>query len=840
MPALAVLLLARTGPARPSEHPSNFVLIGRARLRCAGCCLVVLLLAGPALAQMGPFQVDPVQIDFSAATNGALPPTQAVVIGTTQLPPMIDSALDAGTDGSPAPVWLAISPSVGTAPGRFILSVTRTDLAAGTYRARLRLRALGGIVPFALDSVAITLTLADRAPVLLVHPNRLRLRAPSAGPPAEGLVLLRNGGSGTLDCRGITTTSSDRWLTAMVTPDTGGICQLRARADPARLRLGPHLATIRVTTAIGNEEIPVTFLVTPAVAILFVNPNGFQFETRQNNGNALTRAFTILNAGGGSLSWAAEVVNASEADWLSLGAASGIATASSPDTLPIAVDPRGLDSGTYHALIRVTAADALNSPQLTAIVLRVFDAGTPPTGTPSPSGLVFNVAPGSGVSASQTVTLFVSTTAAVAYRAAAQTFNRTGWLAVQPQSGNTSTAAPARLAVAVNPGTLAPGVYRGEVSAMAAVTGMLQVRTVNVSMIIRPPGVTPSAPPGSAVRAATCTPSSLAATNTGLVSNFQTRAAWPTPLNVRLLDDCGEVVTNGQVVVSFSNGDPPLALEHLSGGNYAATWTPRSGLSARVTLTADAAAGALRATTELIGSVAANVAPVVQPNGVVSNFYPRTGAPLAPGMIAAIYGSNLAGGQMTVPPSGGTLPDSFNDVQVVIGGRRTPLYFLSPGQINFQVPFELTPGAEYPLVVRSGRAYSVSVPVPVAEQQPGIATLDGRAVLAQDESFQLVTRDHPARRGRFIVVYLVGMGLTDPPLASGAVTPGDPLPRASVRPEVTLGGVGCETIYAGLTPGFVGLYQINLRVPDSLAPGVHSLVVTLDGVASNSVTVAVE
>src|SRR6201999_751953 len=74
-----------------------------------------------------------------------------------------------------------------------------------------------------------------------------------------------------------------------------------------------------------------------------------------------------------------------------------------------------------------------------------------------------------------------------------------------------------------------------------------------------------------------CSPTQLVTAQTGLVGNFAAPVAWPTPLTMQLLDDCGNSIVNGQVVATFSNGDPPLplALADMNSGLYAGTWTPR-------------------------------------------------------------------------------------------------------------------------------------------------------------------------------------------------------------------------------------------------------------------------
>jgi len=112
-------------------------------------------------------------------------------------------------------------------------------------------------------------------------------------------------------------------------------------------------------------------------------------------------------------------------------------------------------------------------------------------------------------------------------------------------------------------------------------------------------------------------------------------------------------------------------------------------------------------------------------------------------------------------------------------------------------------------------------------------------VIAQDSSYNLIDASHPARRGAYIVIYLVGMGITNPAVATGQQTPSSPLANA-VAPSVTIGGQTATFLFAGLTPGFVGLYQMNVLVPSAVSPGDAQLVVTQNGVASNATILAVQ
>ena len=126
---------------------------------------------------------------------------------------------------------------------------------------------------------------------------------------------------------------------------------------------------------------------------------------------------------------------------------------------------------------------------------------------------------------------------------------------------------------------------------------------------------------------------------------------------------------------------------------------------------------------------------------------------------------------------------------------------------------------------------------------PGIFLLDpsiagsGRGVI-QNQDFSLNLPSNPAPPGGAIVVYMTGLGETNPVVATGQPAPFDPLARVTAAVSATIGDRTAEVLFAGLTPAFTGLYQVNLRVPAS-ARGDHFLVVRAGGVDSNPVRVAV-
>jgi uncharacterized protein (TIGR03437 family) len=299
-------------------------------------------------------------------------------------------------------------------------------------------------------------------------------------------------------------------------------------------------------------------------------------------------------------------------------------------------------------------------------------------------------------------------------------------------------------------------------------------------------------------------------------------------------------VTNAKVVLSFSDGDPPLiaALEDSTTGTYTATWVP-SQPSAGEIVTARATAGAFSASVATTGVVPAQAVPMVALNGTISNRNPHVGGPLSPGNISEIYGSGLSSSGPGTP-SQLPLPNTFNNTSVQVAAFSAPLYYVSDGQLDVQLPAELAPNASYPLVVTNGNAISVPRIVTVTDVSPGVAATTDGQMISQHADFTYVTAASPAKPGEVLIMYLVGLGATNPPVQSGIASPGiAPLPQLVNSVTVTVDGESSIIRFAGLTPGAVGLYQINFTIPLDARNGNLNVAVTQNGVATNITTIPV-
>jgi len=429
----------------------------------------------------------------------------------------------------------------------------------------------------------------------------------------------------------------------------------------------------------------------------------------------------------------------------------------------------------------------------------------------------------------------------VAFNAAIAAANGANIFSISPASGVVTSTAPTPVTISANPTGLAAGVYTAEI----AVATPARVETLAVTMIVADAPTGGTIPAGA--RAAGCVRSSLTATQIGLTNSFSVPAGWPTALVVDLRDNCGAQVTNGVVVASFSNGDPPLSLNgDNTSGLYSATWQPVAQVNP-MTITIHAGTSDLsEVLIPLTGGIVANPVPVLFQNGTVNNLDPKLGGPLSPGLVAGVYGGNMATVIESTPA--GALPPAYKGTQMLMGPYAAPIYFVSPGQLDVQVPFELSPNLPYSVVVSFNGAYTIPDTVAMVPAVPGVAVNADGSVIAQYSDYAahppfpyVVTPTDPANRGDYLVIYLVGLGVTNPAVASGAQSPAaEPFGRPATPVTMTLGGAPLSPLFVGLTPFAVGLYQINFQVFFNAPLNTPlDLVITQNGLVANSSTLTI-
>ncbi len=199
----------------------------------------------------------------------------------------------------------------------------------------------------------------------------------------------------------------------------------------------------------------------------------------------------------------------------------------------------------------------------------------------------------------------------------------------------------------------------------------------------------------------------------------------------------------------------------------------------------------------------------------------------------SVYGTNLASSTVLAPKNRFPLPLSLGGVSATVNGISTPLYYVSPGQINIQIPYETGAGTAVLAVNNNGQIASYSFPVSVVA--PGLygsaIDLTGSPVIS-------------ALPGEVLLLFITGEGDVTPSLATGAtpsstITDPTKLPHARMPISVTVGGVAGSVLFAGIPNGVAGVTQIDLALSPDTPIGPQPVVVTVGGVASPPMTLNV-
>jgi uncharacterized protein (TIGR03437 family) len=469
------------------------------------------------------------------------------------------------------------------------------------------------------------------------------------------------------------------------------------------------------------------------------------------------------------------------------------------------------------------------------VKLTVLPPGSNPGPELRPSGVIFIGTKGNNPS-SQTVMVSNPASTPLDFGSSASYVTGGGWLQYLPSNATVATGNPVRLILQPDLSTLAVGFQRAAVTLVFADGS---IRTVAVLNVVAPAATSGNKPEDrAAIGCNTILVHPTALTDsTAIVASGQ-----PVTMGIRVADNCGNPITNtnGSASASFSNGDTSVSLVHIGNGAWSGTWTPSPRTQGPVTVQYSAfpAAGG---TAPGFANVPIAVLPGSAPQPLAAtNAASGAGAYLAPGGLVSIYGVNLAasvGGATTT-----TLPTQLGDTRVLIGGNPLPLRYVSSGQVNAQIPFELGINSSQQIIVQRGNALSVPQAVLIAAAQPAIYldAASGAPIILNPVTNTLITSANPAKAGDTVVLYCNGLGAVNPPVASGSPAPSqEPLARTANTLTANIGNVPAMVNYAGLAPGYPDLYQVNLVVPSGVTSGSAAVVLTIAGQSSPPVMLAV-
>jgi uncharacterized protein (TIGR03437 family) len=581
--------------------------------------------------------------------------------------------------------------------------------------------------------------------------------------------------------------------------------------DPTGLAPGVYSAPITISDANSSAQatIMVTLAVSPSAGAIQLSQSGMQFNAVVNGAAPPSQTFTVTSTG----TWTAV---AQSSGWLK-AAASGA-------TVIVSANANGLGAATYYGSVNVGS-------QTVSVTLNVTAQAAGPGVVLSTGGLIFTSA------GSQTVGLFNPGTSGISYSSSVFAANGGNWLTVTNGSGT------------ANPGANSVGIAANFSGLSGLQTGSVTFAFGDGSMgVVQVVAIAGGASSGHFIPhlAAACSggkPSFLIAVVREPLGGAMLQTATPQLAQAQVVDDCGNAVTaagGGSVQLAFSDADPAVVLHDVGGGIWESTWTPATAAaSVTAQVVASEAGLALGAPATVTVSVqAAGAGSPGQPTGVANAASAGQAVPgvVAPMSYVAIYGTGLAGSGSPAATSL-PLPTTLNGTQLLLGGLPMPLLYASAGQVNALVPEGLAANASYPLVVKRGATQSVPVPITVAELQPGVYTVDtsgsGAGIVANAVTGALINQGNPAHAGDYLVIYCTGLGMVRGPNGEtepgdGVAAPGSPIYSATGTVAVSIGGTNAPVLFAGLTPTFAGLYQVNVQMPGGVVSGTSvPLVVTV-------------
>jgi uncharacterized protein (TIGR03437 family) len=531
-----------------------------------------------------------------------------------------------------------------------------------------------------------------------------------------------------------------------------------------------------------------------------------------SNGNAQT--VEAYNAGDGSLSLSLS----SSVTWI--GATVGTQRACSTRAgqcipLQFALNTSSLPAGMATGMVTVSDPNAVDSPQTITVTVQMGGA--------VPSSVDMYVAPGGTNDAT------FSTNSQIA--GSISTSSGGQWLSlVLDGTGSFRFSFPYKIHVA--PASSLPlGTYNGTVTTSGS-SFVGDNKSVGVTMRVTDQPIAQPSPVHVTMRLA--------------------QGAPPTAANV-VLNNLGQgSISVSSSTANVSGGTWLTAKSFATGATL--TFDPGSlapgAYSGNVAIASNAANGTVTVPVDF--AVVAKGAPAINYQGVVDNGTFLPGDTVAQGDVIAVLGEQFVFGPIALgsaPP----LATTVSGVQVMVNGTPAPMYYASYGQLAFQMPYETPLGTAVVQAVSNGTP-SNKVSVQVGTRAPrllliGVGTYG--AIVNQDGSIPMPTGSfpgvstHPAKVGDTLTLYAIGLGPTNPAVATGQAAPSsEPLARLTSVPTVNfgggIGGTQVTPFFAGLTPTYAGLYQLNVTIPENVPKGTVNLNLGFSDAASNSVQIEIQ
>ena len=716
--------------------------------------------------------------------------------------------------GGPS-AWLIPLPGLETGGVTTVtVSIDMTGLSEGDYTGNVRIDS--AYADNSPQFVSVALKVGKPGRIDLSTTSMDFVAAPGKNPPPRELIV-KNGGTGILaPDAGAMTVSGGAWLFVLAPEEAlDDPAVFRVTVVSANMAMGTYRGQITVvsTNAFNSPQtVNVTLTIKNPTPTIAFSPRSLTFQSDQGTSPA-AQTLSITNSDTGDLAWQAEATTASGGNWLSVSPASGNA----PSTLNVRVSSAGVQPGTYTGTITITSfsADVTNSPQIASVTLTV-SAVTPAIGV-SASSLSFAADVGSNP-APQSFTVSNAGSGGLSWTASVSTGSGGNWLSMAPASGASGTS----VQVTVSSAALAAGAYSGTITITSSSPGIANpTLTIAVSLLVRstvptiavtPASLTFSAPPGGTAPPA----QTVSLMNAGAgVLNWTATVTTASGGNWLVVTPLGGAAPS-TLTVSINNSQ-------LGVGRFTGSILLKAIGAADVTIPVEFTTGT----------------PKIDPNGIVNAAH-LASAGVAPGGLISIFGSNLSSAARPAPPIP-YLPDELGGTSVKIGTFKARLAYVSPTQINAQVPVELTDQTT-PVKVSVGGLETDAVTMKVLPYDPGLFTFDGvpaGPVAALKADYSAVSAASPAQKLTVVMLFGTGFGPVSPSVGSGQ--PGQGSQNLTVQtPVVLFGDRPGRVLYSGLAAGLVGVYQVNVEVPADAPTGdAVPVIVGIGGRGTNTARISI-
>lgn len=789
-------------------------------------------------------QVSTSSLAFSAPSGGA-PVTQSFSVFSDQI-----AGLEFSVRISPGASWLTLEPGPYASPRLLTLTANPARLAPNQrYSATLT------ITPAAATPTTLVVNVTfdvgpSRAPQLNLSTNDVSFTLPRIAAPQSSRVQISNAGGQVLNYSVDQTPSA--WLKAESDTNQaspGAPATLTVTANPAGLDPGVYAATLTVRSNGGAAAIRVVMSVSNLPQTILLSQTGLSFTAVANGGIVPPQTVGVINGGAGSMRWTASATTTAGGNWLAVSPATGesVAGATAPQ-VTVSVRPLpSMQPGTYYGTIRVAAPDSANKSRLLTVFLKLLAPGTPVAAVVQPAELVFRTTPENGVPGSQVLEIYGINATAKTFKAVRSSGNFNVF--PLPGSGTLDPQKPTR--VLVQPaGEFPAGTYSGAITFQFNDGRNGSVQVVKLTVISAPATATPNvatrAKIGAAAGSEPCPIESLRVSVDSLTQSFAVSAGWPVGLRVKVFDNCNTPlgIGGGTVVAKFpGTGDSDVSLTPLGDGIWHGTWKPRR-QSGNVQLKIEASSGSVSGETILGGQSAdAEEQPTIAKDSIVNYYSPRTSGmnAISPGGFLSIYRPESSSVRLADFYEERKAPfkvDPLGNSQVLFDLTPAPLQYASQDRINVLVPYSVSQYTNTQVRLQRGEALSLPVEFAVAVAQPVVYQLDGTTYAYNARTEAPISPSAPARPGDILTLYVIGLGVSDQTLPDGSISPASP-PASVPGVSVNLGDKPASIDFAGMTPTWVGLYQINFTVPEGVSGAAVPLTISIKEQTSPAVFIPV-